>query len=286
MQPVIALLTDFGLADGYVGVMKGVMLGIHSQTRFIDVTHAIEPQNVRQAAFTLLTTYRYFPHGTIFLVVVDPGVGSERRPLVASAGGYLFVAPDNGVLSYVLDEWDEATFIEPTEERFHLPEVSSTFHGRDIFAPLAANLAANVPLHALGFVITDPVRLPAPLLETSGERIIGEVLHIDHFGNVVTSIGTCRWAEGGGIALTPRFNRQPRAVTFDAATAEVQVAGQSLVGVRRTYAEAESGELVAIIGSSGFLEIAVNRGSAASRLGVNAGDRIEVRLQAWAEAPF
>lgn len=276
MQPVIALLTDFGLADGYVGVMKGVMLGIHAQARFIDLTHAIEPQNVRQGAFVLFNSYRYFPPGTVFLVVVDPGVGSARRPLVVSAGGYVFVGPDNGVFSYVLDEWPNAALIEPTEERYHRHEVSSTFHGRDVFAPLAASLAADVPLHALGLVVTDPARLPAPVLALDAGHVVGEVLHIDHYGNVITSIGECRWHGAGELVLTPRFGPRRPGITFEAASAVVQAGGQTVRGVGRTYADSEPDGLAALIGSSGFLELAVNHGSAAARLGVQVGDAVEV----------
>ncbi len=278
MQPVIALLTDFGIADTYVGVMKGVMLGIRSQTRFIDITHAIQPQNVRQAAFALMNAYRYFPQGTIFLVVVDPGVGSSRRPLIASAGGYLFVGPDNGVLSYVLQEHDDATLLEPTEARFLLPQISSTFHGRDVFAPLAAHLAADTPLQAMGLVITDPVMLPAPVLDILADAIRGEVVHIDRFGNAVTSIGGLQWTDRQQLTLTPRFGSQRVPLAIDPAQVSVAAGSASLQSIRRTYAQAGAGELLAAVGSDGFLEIAVNHGNAASQLGLAIGDAVEVRL--------
>lgn len=278
MQPVIALLTDFGTVDTYVGVMKGVMLGIRSQIRFIDITHAIQPQNVRQAAFALMNAYRYFPRGTVFLVVVDPGVGSRRRPLIVSAGGYLFVGPDNGVFSYILQEWDNATLVEPTEERFLLPQVSSTFHGRDVFAPLAAHLAADTPLQAMGLVITDPVLLPAPELDLAGDRMRGEVVHIDRFGNVVTSIGELQWSGDHYLMLTPRFGEHREAVLVDAAHSLVKAGEAALTGIRRTYAEAGRGDLLATVGSDGFLEIAMNQGDAAARLALAIGDSVEVRL--------
>lgn len=277
MQPIVALLTDFGTIDSYVGVMKGVMLGIRSSIRFIDISHAIQPQNIRQAAFTLLNAYRYFPPGTIFLVVVDPAVGSARRPLVASADGYLFVAPDNGVLSYVLAECRNVTLIEPTEAMYMLQQVSSTFHGRDVFAPLAAHLAADTPLQAMGLVLTDPVTLAAPALDVSEPRVRGEVLHIDHFGNAVTSIGTLRWLDSH-LQLTPRFGQQGAVLRFDAEHASVRVREVTLPGIHRTYAEAEGDGLLAMVGSSGFLEIAQNHGSAANRLGLVLGDAVEIMM--------
>ena len=280
MQSVIALLTDFGTVDTYVGVMKGVMLGIRSRTRFIDITHAIQPQNVRQAAFALMNAYRYFPHGTIFLVVVDPGVGSSRRPLIVSAGGYLFVGPDNGVFSYVLQEWDDATLLEPTEERYLLPQISSTFHGRDVFAPLAAHLAADTPLQAMGFVITDPVLLPAPQLDISGDALRGEVVHVDRFGNAVTSIGELQWSGDQVLMLNPRFGGPRDSLRVDAAQARVLAGEVTLAGICRTYAEVGRGDLLATVGSDGFLEIAMNQGDAAARLGLAIGESVEVRLTA------
>ena len=280
MQPVIALLTDFGVVDTYVGVMKGVMLGIRSRIRFIDITHAIQPQDVRQAAFALMNAYRYFPQGTVFLVVVDPGVGSSRRPLIVSAGGYLFVGPDNGVFSYVLQEWDNATLVEPAEERFLLPQISSTFHGRDVFAPMAAHLAADTPLQAMGLVITDPVLLPAPEWDVSGDVLRGEIVHIDRFGNAVTSIGELQWSGDQYMMLTPRFGGSHEPVLVDAAQAVVQAGDAVLSGIRRTYAEVGRGDLLATVGSDGFLEIAMNQGDAAARLGLTIGDIVEVRLAA------
>src|SRR5664279_4495717 len=162
MSRLIVLLTDFGTTDSYVGVMKGVMLGIAPDAQFVDLTHAIEPQNIRQAAFTLLNSYRFFPAGTIFLVVVDPGVGSERKPIAVCAGGsfaegYTFVAPDNGVLSYVLHELGDAQAVELDNPAYHLAGISYTFHGRDIFAPAVAHLAAGIALDQLGSPLDQPV---------------------------------------------------------------------------------------------------------------------------------
>ena len=182
MTRTVALLTDFGTTDTYVGVMKGVMLGICPDLQFVDLTHAIQPQNVKQAAFALLNSYRFFPPDPIFLVVVDPGVGSERRAIAARAGGYTFVAPDNGVLSYLLRELGHVASVELNNLQQSLAKVgyrreriSSTFHGRDIFAPAAALLATVVPLDQLGNRLEQPVELPAPLLITTDEHVRGEV---------------------------------------------------------------------------------------------------------------
>jgi hypothetical protein len=192
MQPTIALLTDFGISDIYVGVMKAVMRTICPTAQFIDITHSIQPQNVAQGAFALYNAYQFFPIGTIFLVVVDPGVGSQRRAIVAQYNGYKFVAPDNGVLSYVLND-SRQEIVELTNSAYRLKQTSATFHGRDIFAPAAAHLAAGKALLELGAPPDDMIRLPSPRMEIYGSRVTGEVLHIDHFGNIVTSIGTLTW---------------------------------------------------------------------------------------------
>lgn len=274
---VIALLTDFGAADIYVGVMKGVILSIDPQAQIVDITHSIQPQNVRQAAFALLNSYRYFPEGTVFLVVVDPGVGTDRKPIAIHAGKYKFVAPDNGVLSYVLYELRDAFAVELSNPTYQLTGVSSTFHGRDIFAPAAAHLGKGVALRALGTPLLNPIALPEPQLGINGKRITGEVMHIDHFGNIVTSIGSLRWVAPERLTLNPRFGEfatQP----IPAATATVELGGVTLTGIRHAFGEAERGELITIVESNGFLEIAVNQGSAVARLDVTIGDRVELQI--------
>lgn len=270
----IALLTDFGLTDAYVGVMKGVMLGLHPRAALVDITHGIQPQNVRQAALTLLTAYRYFPAGTVFLVVVDPGVGSTRRPVAVQAGDYGFVAPDNGVLSYTLAQLDAVRAVEletPTG-------VSSTFHGRDIFAPAAARLARGDALEALGSTVGDLVQLPAPRLSVAPGTIRGEVVHIDHFGNVVTSIGRLERSARQTLTLRPAFGGDVTPLTVDAVSAQVSAGGVQVRGIHATYSEVEPGTLLALVGSSGLLELGVNQGSAAARLGVRIGDTVDVTV--------
>ncbi|MBE0689314.1 MAG: SAM-dependent chlorinase/fluorinase [Anaerolineae bacterium] len=276
-MPSIALLTDFGTQDAYVGVMKGVMAGICPDARFIDLTHAVDPQQVRQGAFILMTAYAYFPKGTVFLLVVDPGVGSQRRAIAARAGDYYFVAPDNGVLSYVLRRYPYAVVNELTSASHQLAHVSSTFHGRDVFAPAAAYLAAGESLDRLGKRVRDLQTLPQPVLTLQADRLTGEVLHIDHYGNIVTSLGTLTWDDDDALVLAPAFGNARTPARFSA-SAVCCIGGVQIDGVSRTYAQVGQGDLVTVIGSSGFLEISVNHGSAAERLSVRLGDAVELQI--------
>jgi S-adenosylmethionine hydrolase len=277
MLIVIALLTDFGTTDIYVGVMKGVILSIDPQAQIIDITHNIQPQNVRQGAFALLNSYRHFPDGTVFAVVVDPDVGTDRKPVAVQAGRYTFVAPDNGVLSYVLYEIRDAFAVELNNPSYQLASVSSTFHGRDVFAPAAAHLNKGIALRAMGTPLLYPVTLPEPVLNISPKKVTGEVMHIDHFGNVSTSIGYLRWVAPERLTLNKRFG-DFATVPVPAATTEVVIGATTIAGIRRTFGEVERGDLLALVESSGFLEIAVNQGSAAARLEVSIGDRVELQI--------
>jgi S-adenosylmethionine hydrolase len=278
--PLITLTTDFGTADGYVGTMKGVILGIVPNARLVDISHEIAPQNLRQAAYVLYTAYPFFPPHTVHLVVVDPGVGSARRPVALRTPAGDFVAPDNGVLSYVMAREPVEALVELSDPRYRLPQVSHTFHGRDIFAPAAAHLASGVPIGALGPLVSDPVAFPPPRLEISPAGIIGEVLHADHFGNVITSIGSLTWSDDD-LSFEPAFGDEGSGerVHFRAGGAVVVVAGQEIAGVHRTYAEAATGEALALVGSEGHLEVAVREGSAARSLGLRPGDAVVLRLR-------
>ncbi len=279
MPPIIALLTDFGLADAYVGIMKGVMLGVCPTARLVDLTHDIQPQNVRQAAYVLLTAYRFFPPDTVFLVVVDPGVGTARAPIAVETAYGRFVAPDNGVLSYVLQETPPRQVVTLTERRFHLPEVSQTFHGRDIFSPVAAHLAQGTPLTAFGPLRENLVTLPPPRLSGDAGQIVGEVLHIDRFGNLITSIGRLTWENEERLQFSPRFGAQINVSVALAATAcRVQIGGYHAGPIRRTYGAVPAGEVAALVGSAGQLEIGVNQGNAADLLGAAIGDPVVLHL--------
>lgn len=274
----IALLTDFGHDDIYVGVMKGVMRGLCRDADFIDITHTVAPQHVREAAFALVNAYRFFPSGTVFLVVVDPGVGSTRRAIAVESGDYYFVAPDNGVLCYTLRGLGDHRAVELTNPRYHLPRISHTFNGRDIFAPVAAHLASGERLGSLGDPVTDLVQMPLPFLEIKERVVQGEVLHIDRFGNIVTSIGRVEWVDAERITLTSRFAGASSPIPIYAPSARIQINGDVITGVYRTYSDVRRGEALALVGSSAHLEISVSQGNAARRFDVAVGDRIDLIL--------
>jgi S-adenosyl-L-methionine hydrolase (adenosine-forming) len=280
MSQIITLTTDFGVADSYVGTMKGVMLNIAPDTRLVDISHQIAPQNVRQAAYVLYAAYPFFPSHTVHLVVVDPGVGSVRRSIGLRTPRGSFIGPDNGVFSYVMTSEPVEALVELADPRYHLGAVSHTFHGRDIFAPAAAHLTAGIPIAELGPPVLDPIIFPLPRLEIVDQAITGEVLHIDHFGNVVTTIGRLLW-DKDKLLLAPAFRERGdrERVHFRADDAVVIAMEEEIARVRRTYAEVEPGEILALVGSGGHLEIAVREGNAARKLGLRLGDKIVLRLR-------
>jgi hypothetical protein len=280
-MPLVALLSDFGTSDPYVGVMKGVIATRCPEAQFIDITHAISPQNIQQAAYLLRSAYRYFPPHTIFLVVVDPGVGTGRQPVAIKTDHGTFVGPDNGVFSSVLDEADtwQAVALWPPQ---HL---SGTFHGRDLFAPVAGELACGRTLPELGTPTVDLVRIALPQISLAGDTTLsGEIIHIDHFGNLVTSLGPLEWqSEWHNLRLHQKGDllHTTDDVVFEAASAEVIVGSQRLAGIHTTYATSRPGDLLALVNSDRQLEIAVNQGSAAQQIGARIGDPVQVifRLQ-------
>lgn len=253
---IITLLTDFGTADGYPGVMHGVILSIHPEAVVVHVCHEIPPQDIQAGAFVVSTVYRYFPPHTIHVGVVDPGVGSERRAIAVRTNHGTFVGPDNGLLSYIFARETITEMVQLTNERYWLHPVSDTFHGRDIFAPVAAHLARGVALTELGPPIRDPIVFAVPTAETDEHGTIhGVVLHVDRFGNLTTSI--------------PNELVQGR-------QARVHIGGHIVQRVRRTYAEVAEGELLALPGSSGYLEVAVRGGNAATLLGIGRHSKVQV----------
>jgi S-adenosylmethionine hydrolase len=255
---IITLTTDFGLADGYVGTMKGVILGIAPTATIVDISHEIAPQDVREAAYTLYAAYPYFPQGTVHVVVVDPGVGSQRRAIALRTPRATFVAPDNGVLSYVIAGERAEEIVDLTNPRYHLSPVSRTFHGRDIFAPAAAHLARGIPLAQLGALLTEIIAfpLPRPQVRPNG-TIVGQVIHVDRFGNLITSIVP------KDLADHPLLRE-----------GIIQIKGHSIRGIANTYAEGTTAKLLALIGSSDHLEIAVASGSASKTLKARVGDEV------------
>lgn len=272
MGTVITLTTDFGLVDAYVAAMKGVILGINPDARLVDICHTVQPQNIRQAAFLLGTVFEFFPPRTIHIVVVDPGVGTERRAIILRTPQADFVAPDNGVLSYIVRPYLtgkslanqqqsrlpaglEALAI--TRSQFWRSPVSPTFHGRDIFAPVAAHLSLGTPLSEFGERIDSLTLLPLPRPRPAPDgSLVGNILHIDSFGNLITSF-TSRDLPPESMALT------------------VEVGNKVIRGLSHTYGTAEG--LLALIGSSDYLEISMKEGNASAFLHVQVGDEIRIR---------
>jgi S-adenosylmethionine hydrolase len=258
-RPVITLTTDFGQADGYVGAMKGVILRICPHVEMVDISHQIRPQAVQQAAYVLSTVVAYFPPGTVHLVVVDPGVGSMRRPIAIQTARALYVSPDNGVLGLALDQDPPQQAVHLTASSYRLSPVSATFHGRDIFAPAAAHLACGTALDELGeaLALSELVELPiaAPQPQPGGGWQ-GKILHVDRFGNLITNL---------------RLQSHQRGL-------QVGVGGQWVGQIARTFSDVDPGELLAYVGSSGYLEIAVREGSAAETLSLDAGDAVQIEV--------
>lgn len=260
MRPVIALLSDFGTRDHYVGTMKGVILGICPDATLVDISHDIAPHDVLEGALELAAAYKYFPSGTIFVAVVDPGVGSQRKGIAADTGEYRFVCPDNGLLTAVVREAAPKKVVELTERRYGRPTVSRTFEGRDRFAPAAAWLAKGIQLPALGRPAPDLYRLdiPQPVLED--EAIRGAVLRVDRFGNLITNVDRKAFE---------KFARDTRV--------QIVASGATVGRLVATYADIQSGEVCALFGSTDHLELAANAGSAASQLSLDRGAVVEVR---------
>lgn len=257
---VITLLTDFGLEDGYVAAMKGVIAGVAPEARVVDVTHLVPPQDVAFARFRLLTVAPFFPPGTIHLVVVDPGVGTARRAVaIQCRSGSCLVGPDNGVLTAALEADPPLRAVELTDVRFwRTASPSSTFHGRDLFAPVAAHLARGVPLEVLGQPLATErlVTLELLPLRTLPSGAEGAVQAVDRFGNLISNV--------------------PGALLPDGSAWRTSIAGRTLPGAR-TYGEVPPGEGLALVGSHGFVEVAVNRGDARRALGAGIGDPVQIR---------
>ena len=260
MRPVIALLTDFGTADHYAGTMKGVMLGICPEASLVDITHGIAPHDVLAGALQLAAAYKYFPAGTIFLAIVDPGVGSSRRGIAVEAGDYRFVAPDNGLLTAVLRELPLRRAVELTERRYARPTISRTFEGRDRFAPAAAWLARGIQFPALGRPVAACQEIAIPQPQSEPDVIRGEVLLVDAFGNLITNIERGlfeAFVRGGTVTITG--------------------GGQGVTRLVAAYADIPAGETCALFGSTDHLELAANAGSAAAILRLSRGAPVEIR---------
>ncbi len=255
-NPLITLMTDFGLSDHFVAALKGVIVTLCPTARLIDVTHQIPAHDIRAAAFVLDQTIRWFPPDTVHLAIVDPGVGSNRRILAGRWNRQMIVAPDNGLVSLVHIRSQHHEVYEVTNRELFLPEVSATFHGRDILAPVAAHLANGRPLSSVGPVLNQPLvmHLNQPILEN--RRLIGEVIYVDSFGNLITNIS---------IAQVRKFK-----------TPAIQIGKHAIHGLAVNYTGQITGQPLALIGSTGLLEIAVNQGSARDELKINLGEPVIV----------
>ena len=264
---IITLLTDFGLNDEYVGTMKGVILSVNPSAMIIDITHNIDPHDIIQAAFTIKSSYKFFPKGTVHVTVVDSGVGGSRAIIAIEMAGHIFLAPDNGILTLLIKEGNIDKIIRVDNKKFFLKSVSQTFHGRDIFAPVSAHISSGVEINQIGTPITknDLVKLsiPEPRISDKGE-LIGSIVSIDRFGNLITNIDSnclknfCK----------PEAGEKP----------EIRIGDSKIVGLSKSYENSEFNSPLIIIGSRGYLEIAINCGSAKKYLKAEKGDTIIVNL--------
>ncbi len=255
---IVTLTTDFGARDWFVGTMKGVILDINPRARIVDLTHEIPAGDVRAGAFALAASCRFFPPGTVHAAVVDPGVGSERKAIAVQTANYFFVGPDNGLLSWALATEQIKAIHTLANDKYFLKPVSQTFHGRDIFAPVAAHLSRGVPIQKLGPALKGLVRLNWPQPKQSRRAVRGEIVYLDRFGNAITNIDA--------VALR----------TLGKAPVHVRLTGDLPCPVVAFYAALPAGHAVAVLGSTGFLEIAVSGGSAARRLRLRVGDAVRI----------
>lgn len=255
-MPTVTLLSDFGTADGFVAAMKGVILGIVPGARLVDAAHDVEPGDVEAAAWVLSQYWNLYPQGVVHLAVVDPGVGGDRRPIALAADGRFVVAPDNGLVSRVLAEAKAWSCVELGEARYLREQRSATFHGRDVFAPAAAHLAAGVPLQRMGPAVSGPTQLDFELPQRGETALRGRIVHVDRFGNLITDIPVA-W-----VGPVWRF----------------RVGGEEVGAMRRSYSDVGPGELVVVPGSMGTVEVAARDASAAERIGVARGDPVSAEL--------
>ena len=259
MTPIITLLTDFGYKDHYVGVMKGVILGINPPARIVDISHNVMPHNIFQGAVTLSIAYPYFPQGTIHVAVVDPDVGSKRKAILVTGKDYSFVGPDNGIFGLVYENLKEFKVLELTNPRFFRNPVSATFHGRDIFAPVAAYLSKGVPPLEMGQEIKDYQKASISFPNIGKKKIRGNIIFIDGFGNSVTNI-----------------NRSDLEKIGKKNHLKVKIKGKVIPEISQNYQNVQRGDLLALVGSAELLEISVREGSAHKVLGLKEGDEVLV----------
>ena len=264
-RPIVTLTTDFGTNDHFVGTMKGVILDLTPEAEIIDISHAVQAFDILDGALTIAQAYSYFPAATVHVIVVDPGVGTARRPIILTGDRHQFVAPDNGVLSMIYDREERLSVRHVTAEHYFLQPRSNTFHGRDIFAPIAAYLAKGVDPARFGNEVSDYVRFAAPRPKPIDERTLrGVVLKVDRFGNLVTNITP--------QDLPALFEAKPQAF-------KITVGKGQATRMCASYAEGAPGEVFGILGSMGFLELAANRGSAYQLIGGGKGSEVDIVME-------
>jgi len=261
-NPVITLTTDFGYKDPFVGIMKGVILSINPSAMVVDITHDISPHNICEASFVIAESFSYFPHRTIHVVVVDPGVGSIRRPLLIVSGYHYFIGPDNGIFSRIYNSAEGLQVINITSEHYFLPERGKTFHGRDIFAPAAAWLSRGLKINNFGDPVSNYVTLPIPETKRLRENmLVGEVIYVDRFGNLITNISSS----------------EIESLTQNNSAVEIKVSIRDKEApFKKHYAEASNKEISCLINSFGLLELFVKEGSASSAFGISVGEKVSV----------
>ena len=286
-QPrVITLLTDFGNQDAYVGIMKGVIAGINPFANVVDICHSIPPQDIFSSAYLLYSSYKYFPRKTIHVAVVDPGVGSRRDIVCVETKDYFFLVPDNGLLSYIVQEERPKSIIRLTNSKYFLPSLSSTFHGRDVFAPVAAHLSLGVKPQQLGIKINqlEQLDVPNPVQKKAG-RVEGQIIYIDRFGNLITNITKEYLVKGTGgqkpevRSMKPdafeKISKEKILSKYD--TIETTIGKKRIVGLSKTYTDAKPGEPLVLIGSAGFLEVSINQGNAQKYFKVDKGNKVIIK---------
>lgn len=258
MRRIITLTTDFGTKDGYVGAVQGVILSINPQAQVLDITHQIPAQNIRSAAFCIYNYYSSFPEGTIHLAVVDPGVGGRRKGVLVQSQRYYFIGPDNGIFSLALQKEKSSKAVHLKNPKYFLGKISPTFQGRDIFAPVAAYLSLGVKPEEFGPRISKLEKLELPVVKEYSQKLVGEIIHIDNFGNLVTNV--------------TRVELQDRKIS------RIKVNTKSIQDLSRTFSDVKPGEPVAYLGSSDYLEIGINQGNAAIKLKAKIADKVEFFL--------
>ena len=259
---IITLTTDFGLIDPYVAMMKGVILSINPKAIIIDITHQIQVGSILTASNLIREAFHFFPMGTIHVGVVDPTVGSQRRLMGIEAGGHFFIGPDNGLFGSIIKDHQDARIIKLENKKYFLPHLTYTFHGREVFAPIAAHISSGVPLAEMGPDIIDPVFLQAPTPHKRGNALYGQVTRVDNFGNIITNI-----------------NRHDLQHFVGSAEPVIELGHIRITGINRIYADAESGEVLALINSSNLLELAVNLGRADKYIGIDPEQLIGVEVK-------